>query len=121
MIRIVNCWISEHFSTSQKVITSQSSSARVFLKLYIIYNMNGSTPSATPHQHSMWHADGGRLTLWRRTCSPLGPTPQRQCAWLLSTYFKEGEEQKEVLEAKDGEEKEIEIDGEVEESHSTCS
>ena len=49
------------------------------------------------------------------------PTPQRQCAWLLSTYLKEGEEQKEVLEAKDDEEKESEIDGEVgeRESHST--
>ena len=35
--------------------------------------------------------------------------------WLLSTYFKEGEEQKEVLEAKDDEEKESEVDGEVEE------
>ena len=34
-----------------------------------------------------------------------------QCAWLLSTYLKEGEEQKEVLEAKDGEEKENEVDG----------
>ena len=43
------------------------------------------------------------------------PTPQRQCAWLLSTYLKEGEEQKEVLEAKDDEEKESELDGEVEE------
>ena len=43
------------------------------------------------------------------------PTPQRQCAWLLSTYLKEGEEQKEVPEAKDDEEKESEIDGEVEE------
>ena len=53
--------------------------------------------------------------LWRRTCSPGDPTPQRQCAWLLSTYLKEGEEQKEVLEAKDDEEKESEIDGEVEE------
>ena len=38
------------------------------------------------------------------------PTPQRQCAWLLSTYLKESEEQKEVLEAKDDE-----LDGEVEE------
>ena len=27
--------------------------------------------------------------LWRRTCSPGDPTPQRQCAWLLSTYLKE--------------------------------
>ena len=44
-----------------------------------------------------------------------GPTPQRQCAWLLSTYLKEGEEQKEVLEARDDEEKESEVDGEVEE------
>ena len=23
--------------------------------------------------------------VWRRTCSPGDPTPQRQCAWLLST------------------------------------
>ena len=46
--------------------------------------------------------------LWRRTCSPGDPTPQRQCAWLLSTYLKEGEEQKEVLEAEDDEEKESE-------------
>ena len=53
--------------------------------------------------------------LWRRTCSPGDPTPQRQCPWLLSTYLKEGEDQKEVLEAKDDEEKESEIDGEVEE------
>ena len=38
-------------------------------------------------------------------------------------YLKEGEEQKEVLEAKDDEEKEIELDGDVEEreSHSTCA
>ena len=35
---------------------------------------------------------------------------RRQCAWLLSTYLKEGEEQKEVLEAKDDEEKESEVD-----------
>ena len=53
--------------------------------------------------------------LWRRTCSPGDPTPQRQCAWLLSTYLKEGEEQKEVQEAEDDEEKVSEIDGEVEE------
>ena len=33
----------------------------------------------------------------------------------MSTYLKEGEEQKEVLEAKDDEEKESEIDGEAEE------
>ena len=59
--------------------------------------------------------------LWRRTCIPEDPTPQRQCAWLLSTYLKEGEEQKEVLEAKDDEEKESEMDGEVGESHSTCA
>ena len=61
-------------------------------------------------QSSIWC-----LSLWRRTCSPRDPTPQRQCAWLLSTYLKEGEEQKEVLEAKDDEEKESEVDGEVEE------
>ena len=36
------------------------------------------------------------------------PTPQRQCAWLLSTTLRKGEEQKEVLEAKDDEEKESE-------------
>ena len=53
--------------------------------------------------------------LWRRTCSPGDPTPQRQCAWLLSTYLKEGEEQKDVLEAEDDEEKESQVDGEVEE------
>ena len=51
----------------------------------------------------------------RRTCSPGDATPQRQCAWLLSTSLKEGEEQKEVLEAKDDEEQENEVDGEVEE------
>ena len=56
-----------------------------------------------------------RKCVWRRTCSPGNPTPQRQCAWLLSTYLKEGEEQKEVLEAEDDEEKEDEVDGEVEE------
>ena len=50
-----------------------------------------------------------------RTFSPDYPTPQRQCAWLLSTYLKEGGEQKEVLEAKDDEEKEGEVDGEAEE------
>ena len=44
--------------------------------------------------------------MWRSACSPGDPTPQRQCAWLLSTYLKEGEEQKKVLEAKDDEEKE---------------
>ena len=53
--------------------------------------------------------------LCRRTCSPGDSTPQRQCAWLLSTYLKEGEEQKEVLEAKGDEDKESEVDGEVEE------
>ena len=53
--------------------------------------------------------------LWRRTCSPGDPTPQRQCAWLLYIYLKKGEEQKDVLEAKDDEEKESEVDGEVEE------
>ena len=36
-------------------------------------------------------------------------------------YLKDGEEQKEVLEAKDDEEKESEVDGEVGESHSTCA
>ena len=36
-------------------------------------------------------------------------------AWLLSTNLKKGEEQKEVLEAKDDEEKESEVDGKVEE------
>ena len=51
--------------------------------------------------------------MWRGSCSPGDPTPQRQCAWLLSTYLKEGEEQKEVLEAKDDEEKESELDGDV--------
>ena len=56
-----------------------------------------------------------RMIMWRRTCSPGDPTPQRQCAWLLSTFLKESEEQKEVLEAKDDEEKESEVDGEVEE------
>ena len=55
------------------------------------------------------------MLLWRSSCSPGDPTPQRQCAWLLSTYLKEGEEQEEVLEAKDDEEKESEIVGEVEE------
>ena len=39
----------------------------------------------------------------------------RLLAWLLSTCLKESEEQKEVLEAKDDEEKESEVDGEVEE------
>ena len=39
---------------------------------------------------------------------------QRQCAWLLSSFFKEGEEQKEVREGNDDEEKESEVDGEVE-------
>ena len=53
--------------------------------------------------------------MWRSCCSPGDPAPRRQCAWLLSTYLKEGEEQKEVLEAKDDEEKESEIDGEIEE------
>ena len=53
--------------------------------------------------------------LWRSSCSPGDPTPQRLCAWLLSTHLKEGEEQKEVLEGKDDEEKESEVDGEVEE------
>ena len=53
--------------------------------------------------------------VWRRTKSPGDPTPQRQRAWLLSTYLTEGEEQKEVLETKDDEEKESEVDGEVEE------
>ena len=53
--------------------------------------------------------------MWERSCSPGDPTPQRQCTWLLSTYLKEDEEQKDVLEAKDDEEKESEVDGEVEE------
>ena len=43
------------------------------------------------------------------------PAPRRQCAWLQPTYLMKGEEQKEVLEAKDDEEKESEVDGEVEE------
>ena len=55
--------------------------------------------------------------LRRRTCSPEDPT-QRQCAWLLTTYLKEGEKQKEVPEAEDDEEKEREINGEVEERES---
>ena len=42
------------------------------------------------------------MMVWRRTCSPGDPTPQRQCAWLLSTYLKEGEGQKrKSLEAED--------------------
>ena len=53
--------------------------------------------------------------MWKRTCGPGDPTPQRQCAWLLSTYLKESEEQKEVLEATDDEEKDSEGNGEVEE------
>ena len=53
------------------------------------------------------------IIVWRRICSPGDPIPQRQCARLLSTYLKEGEGQKEVLEAKDDEEKESEVDGEV--------
>ena len=53
--------------------------------------------------------------MWRNACSPGKPAPRRQCAWLQPTYLKEGEEQKEVLEAKDDEEKESEVDGEVEE------
>ena len=39
--------------------------------------------------------------MWSRTCSLGDPTPQRLCAWLLSTYLKESEEQKEMLEAPD--------------------
>ena len=54
-------------------------------------------------------------SVWKRTCSPGDPTPQRQCAWLLSTYLKDDEVQKEVLEAEDDEEKESELEGEVEE------
>ena len=71
-----------------------------------------------PQLHAWWRSDRGTrgklvrcdepLSLWRRTCSPGDPTPQRQCAWLLSTYPEESEEQKEVLEAKDDEEKEDE-------------
>ena len=65
-------------------------------------------------------------SVWRNRLFALAVTPRCttrwQCAWLLS---KEGEEQKEVLEAKDDEEKESELDGEVEErereSHSTCA
>ena len=53
--------------------------------------------------------------MWRSCCSPGVRAPQRQCAQLLSTNLKEGEEQKEVLDAKDDEEKESEVDGEVEE------
>ena len=53
--------------------------------------------------------------LWRRSCSPGDPTPQRQCAWLLSTNLKEEQEKKGVLEAIDDEEKDSEVDGEVEE------
>ena len=52
--------------------------------------------------------DEKALNMWWRTCSPGDPAPQRQCALLLSTYLKEGE-------AKDGEEKASEVDGEVEE------
>ena len=73
---------------------------------------------------SLWGSCRWAHNMWRRTCSPGDPTPQRQ-----STYHKEGEEQKEVLEAKDDEEKKSELDGEVEkrerererESHSTCA
>ena len=54
------------------------------------------------------------MNMWRRTCSPGNPTPERQCSGLLSTYLKESEEQKEVLEAKDDEEQESELDGKVE-------
>ena len=50
-----------------------------------------------------------------RTCSPGDSTPQRQCAWLLSTYLEKSEEQKEMLGTKVDEEKENEVDGEVEE------
>ena len=46
--------------------------------------------------------------------SPGTQAPLRKCArLLLSTYLKKGEEQKEVQEAKDEEEEESEIDGEV--------
>ena len=66
----------------------------------------------------LWASFSGPHCLWRRPCSPGDPIPQRKCAWLLSTYLKEGEKQKEVLEeleAKDDDEKESEVDGEVEE------
>ena len=46
--------------------------------------------------------------------SPGTQAPLRKCAWLLlSTYLKEGDEQKDVQEAKDDDEEESEIDGEV--------
>ena len=44
VIRMVNCWISEHFLTSQKVLASQSSSARVII--YIIYYKKDSKKSS---------------------------------------------------------------------------
>ena len=53
--------------------------------------------------------------MWRSSCGPVDPAPQRQCAWLLSTYLEESEEQKDVLDAEDDEGKEYGIDGEVEE------
>ena len=69
-------------------------------------------------QHSKWNCVGANrpqhMNMWRRTCSSGDPTPERQCSGLLSTYLKESEEQKEVLEAKDDEEQESELDGKVE-------
>ena len=75
--------------------------------MHILHCENGSFEVLSLHL-----LDGGIISV---TSSPGDPTPQRQCAWLLSTCLKEGEEQKEVLEAKDDEKKESEVDGEVEE------
>ena len=53
------------------------------------------TPDWTWHK-SLWGSSRWAHNLWRRTWRPGDTAPQRQCAWLLSTYLKESEEQKAV-------------------------
>ena len=53
--------------------------------------------------------------LWRSSCSPGGLSSSAAVSMAVVHYLKEGEEQKGVLEAKDDEEEESELDGEVEE------
>ena len=66
--------------------------------------------------------ENGKCTMCGGVLIVLGTRLLSGSAWLLSTYLKEGEEQKEVREAKGNEEKESEVDGVVgERTHLTCA
>ena len=55
----------------------------------------------------------GGCPLWRSSCSPGDPAPQRQCAWLLSTYLRKMKSRRKCWKLKMMTRRKNEIDGEV--------